>query len=92
MRGIYIYLCFLIRKCLFIYIHIHEHEGDNRMRGIYLPTMHPPEETYPFPLTVLYTAKSGICIHTYIYIHAHTYTNVSMNIYFNIYLYMDTYI
>jgi hypothetical protein len=33
--------------------------GDNRMRGIYLPTMYPPEETYPFPLTVLYTAKSG---------------------------------
>jgi hypothetical protein len=47
----------LLRRPIIVYGDIPK--GDNRMRGIYLPTMYPPEETYPFPLTVLYTAKSG---------------------------------
>ena len=31
----------------------------HHMRGIYLPTLLPPEHTYPFPLTVCYSNDPG---------------------------------
>ena len=36
-----------------------EASGDHRMRGVYLPTLFEPQDTYPHPVTVCYTSNPG---------------------------------